>query len=131
MKVQNFEIFEIHAAYCRALASPKRLAILACLDRREMCVGELAEACDAPLSTVSRHLSVMKDKHLVISRHEGTRVYYRPADDRIVSACSLIRRVLIDGMKKRGELAQEINPEENIITDEHESADPSTEQEGT
>ncbi len=131
MKVENFEIFEIHAAYCRALASPKRLAILACLDRREMSVGELADACSAPLSTISRHLSVMKDKHLVIARQEGTRVYYRPADSRIVAACSLIRTVLIDGMKKRGELIREIDPEEMIISDDDEPADPSTEQEGS
>jgi ArsR family transcriptional regulator, virulence genes transcriptional regulator len=117
MKVRNYEIFEIHAAYCRALASSKRLAIMACLDRREMCVGELSEALDAPLSTVSRHLAVMRDKHLVISRHEGTRVYYRPADKRIVDACHLIRTVLIDGMKKRGELAMEINPTEIITED--------------
>ena len=117
MKVRNFEIFEIHAAYCQALASPKRLAIMACLDRREMSVSELAEALDTPLSSISRHLTVMKNKHLVISRPEGTKVFYRPADKRLVDACSLIRTVLIDGMKKRGELAQEINPREIIEED--------------
>ena len=117
MKVRNFEIFEIHAAYCRALASPKRLAMMACLDRREMSVSELAEALDIPLSSVSRHLTVMKNKHLVIARKEGTKVFYRPADKRIVDACSLIRTVLIDGMKKRGELAMGINPHEIIDDD--------------
>ena len=118
MKVRNYEIFEIHAAYCRALASSKRLAIMACLDRREMSVSELSEALEAPLSTVSRHLSVMKGKHLVIARKEGNKVFYRPADQRIVDACHLIRTVLIDGMKKRGELALEINPMEIITDDE-------------
>lgn len=117
MKVRNYEIFEIHAAYCRALANPKRLAIMACLDRREMSVGELAEALDIPLSSVSRHLTVMKNKHLVIARKEGTKVFYHPADKRIVDAYSLIRRVLIDGMKKRGELAMGINPREIIDGD--------------
>ena len=117
MKVRNYEIFEIHAAYCRALASPKRLAIMACLDRREMSVGELAKILDTPLSTVSRHLTVMKNKHLLISRHEGTKVFYKPADKRIVDACSLIRTVLIDGMKKRGEIALGINSQEIIEDD--------------
>ena len=118
MKVLDYEIFEIHAAYCRALASSKRLAIMACLDRREMSVSELSEALEAPLSTVSRHLSVMKGKHLVIARKEGNKVFYRPADKRIVDACHLIRTVLIDGMKKRGEVALEINPMEIITDDE-------------
>ena len=117
MKVRNFEIFEIHAAYCRALASPIRLAIMACLDRREMSVSELAETLDTPLSSVSRHLTLMKNRHLVLSRKEGTKVFYHPADQRIVAACTLIRTVLIDGMKKRGEVALEINPRA-IIEDE-------------
>ena len=117
MEIRNFEIFEIHADYCRALASPKRLAILACLDKKEMSVGELSEVLKAPISTISRHLSVMKNKHLVTSRHDGNRVYYIPSDPRIVNACALIRTVLIDSLKRRGELALEINPEE-IIVDE-------------
>jgi ArsR family transcriptional regulator, virulence genes transcriptional regulator len=117
MKVRNYEIFEIHAAYCRALASPKRLAIMACLDRREMSVSELADTLGIPLSSVSRHLSLMKNKHLVISRQEGTKVFYRPADKRIVDACSLIRTVLIDGMKKRGEIALGIDSQEIIEDD--------------
>ena len=117
MKVRNFEIFQIHAEYCRALASPKRLAIMACLDRREMSVGELAECLETPLSTISQHLTVMKNKHLVVSRHEGTKVFYRPSDKRIVEACALIRTVLIDNMKARGELALEIDPNNFIVDD--------------
>ena len=117
MKVRNLEVFQIHAEYCRALASPKRLAIMACLDQRELSVGQLAECLDSPLSTISRHLAVMKSKHLVKSRQEGTKVYYSPADDRIVEACTLIRTVLIDIMKSRGELAKEIDPNDFLVED--------------
>lgn len=111
------KIFEIHAAYCSILANPKRLAIMACLDRKEMSVGELAAALDCPMSTVSRHLTLLRDRHLVNSRQEGTRVYYEPADRRIIQACGQIRSVLIDGLKRRGEIAQEMDPEE-IIAEE-------------
>ncbi len=117
MKVRNLEIFEIHAGYCRALANPLRLAILACLDKKELSVGELAEALGAPLSTVSRHLGALKAKHLVLARKDGHKVFYSPADRRIVEACSLIRMVLIDGMKKRGEIAMGIKPDEIIVDD--------------
>lgn len=117
MKIRNNAIFELHAEYCRVLANSKRLAIMACLDIRELSVSEIAEAIDASLSTVSRHLSVLKGKHLVISRKEGTTVFYRPADTRIIEACQLIRTVLIDTMKARGEIAQGINPDEIIDVD--------------
>ena len=73
--------------------APLRLAILACLDKKELSVGELAEVLGVPLSTVSRHLSALKSKHLVLARKEGHKVFYTPADRRIVDACSLIRTV--------------------------------------
>ncbi len=117
MKVRNMEIFEFHAAYCSVLASPKRLAILACLECKELSVSELAEALDCPLSTVSRNLTVLKGKHLVTSRKEGTKVFYRPTDPRIIKACTKIRTLLIDGLKKRGEVAHELNPDEIIVED--------------
>jgi len=114
MKVRNMEIFEIHASYCGVLASSKRLAIMACLDKQEMSVGELAEAIDCPMSTVSRHLTLLKSKHLVKMRKEGTSVFYSPADRRIIEACSMIRMVLVESMKKRGLVAQELDID-NII----------------
>jgi ArsR family transcriptional regulator, virulence genes transcriptional regulator len=114
MKIRNHELFTIHAEYCRVLANPKRLMIMACLDRREMSVGEMAEALGSPLSTVSQHLSVLKNKHLVESRKEGQTVIYSPTDRRIMEACRIIRTVLIDGMKRRGEIAHEIDPE-NVV----------------
>ena len=115
MEIRNKEIFQIHAEYCRVLANPKRLMIMACLDKREMSVGELAETIGTPLSTVSQHLTTLKNKHLVASRKEGQSVYYHHTDARIMDACRLIRIVLIDGMKARGEIAHEIDPNEVII----------------
>lgn len=103
------QIFEMHASYCAVLASAKRLAIMALLDRKEMCVGELAEALDSPLSTVSRHLTLLKSKHLVQARKDGTTVYYSPADPRIIKACGEIRAVLFEHLKNRGEIAQGID----------------------
>lgn len=82
---------------------------MACLDRKEMNVGELAEAIESPLSTVSRHLTLLKNKHLVKSRQEGTMVFYSAADRRIIEACALIRSVLIESMKRRGLVAKELD----------------------
>jgi ArsR family transcriptional regulator len=117
MKVQNIELFQIHADYCRVLANSKRLMIMACLDKKEMSVGEIAECIGTPLSTVSQHLSVLRNKQLVKSRKEGQSVFYSPTDRRIMDACRIIRMVLIDGMKKRGEIAQEIDPDQVIVDD--------------
>ena len=117
MKIRNFEIFELHSEYCRVFSNPKRLMILALLNKREMSVGEIAECIGVPLATVSQHLSVLRTKHVVEARKEGQTVFYRPTDPRLMDACTLIRTVLLDGMKKRGEIALEINAD-GIIMDE-------------
>lgn len=108
MRIRNLEIFELQASFCQTLSNPKRLMIVALLSMKEMSVGELAENIDTALATVSQHLTVLRNKHIVESRKEGQTVYYRLTDTRLMEACILIRTVLLDLMKKRGEIAKEI-----------------------
>jgi len=108
MKIRNKELFLIHADFCKVLANPKRLMILALLSRQEMNVGEIADSMDTALATVSQHLTALRGKHIVESRREGQTVYYHLKDPRLMEACILIRSVLLDGMKRRGEIAKEI-----------------------
>ena len=108
MKIRNAEVFQLHADFCRILSSPKRLMILSLLSKKEMSVGELAESMDTALATVSQHLMVLRSKQIVKTRKEGQTVYYKITDPRLIDACILIRVILLDGMKKRGEIAREI-----------------------
>ena len=108
MEIWNYEIFQLHADYCKMLANPKRLMILALLSRKEMSVGDIADRLDTPLPTTSQHLTALRHKHIVEARKEGQTVYYSITDPRLMEACILIRSVLLDGMKKRGEIAREI-----------------------
>jgi ArsR family transcriptional regulator len=115
MKLRNKEIFEIHADYCRVLANPNRLAIMACLDVRDMSVGEIAEVIELSLPAASRHLAALKSKQLVVSHKEGAKVFYGTADPRVAEACRLIRAVLIDGMKQTGEIAAELFSDDVVV----------------
>ena len=108
MKIRNAEVFQLHADFCRILSSPKRLMILSLLSKKEMSVGELAESMDTALATVSQHLMILRSKQIVTARKEGQTVYYKITDPRLIDACILIRMILLDGMKKRGEIAKEI-----------------------
>jgi len=65
-----------------ALADPSRGRILLALERHELTVRELQEVLQLPQSTVSRHLKVLADLGLVLTRAEGTANWYRmPARD--------------------------------------------------
>jgi ArsR family transcriptional regulator len=110
MKVRNPELFRLHADFCKILANPTRLMVMAILSHGEMSVGELARACETALPAVSQHLKTLKNHHMVVSRKEGQSVFYTATDPRLMEACTLIRTVLLDGMRKRGEIANMIDP---------------------
>lgn len=67
----------------RTLASPVRLRLLDVLDQRERTVEQLSEAAGIPLKNTSAQLQQLRAAHLVTSRRDGTRVYYRLADERV------------------------------------------------
>ena len=66
----------------KALGEPVRLRLFALLAQGgEQCVCHLTIALDLPQSTVSRHLSVLRNAGLVSTRRTGKWMYYRLADD--------------------------------------------------
>ncbi|MEV0384262.1 metalloregulator ArsR/SmtB family transcription factor [Nonomuraea sp. NPDC050643] len=76
-------IYEQLARVGKALSSPVRLRLLDVLDQRERTVEELAQAAEIPLKNTSAQLQQLRAAHLVTSRREGTRVYYRLTDERV------------------------------------------------
>ena len=106
MPTDNIEIFELHAEFCKMIASPKRLMIVELLAKREMSVTEIAQALDIQHSNVSQHLRVMRSRYIVETRKEGQTVYYRLTNSRLPKVCAEIRRILLEGMAKRGSKAK-------------------------
>ncbi len=111
MKISNHKIFQLHAEFCKVLANPKRLMIIALLSKRDLSVGEIAKATNTPLPTISQHLRVLRERHIVNTKKDGQSVFYNLVDPALMEACVRIRRVLLDSMRRRGAIAQEIDPE--------------------
>jgi DNA-binding transcriptional ArsR family regulator len=70
-------IFTSQAKMLKALAHESRLMIVDRLSRGECSVGELRELVGGDLSTVSKHLALLRAHGIVEDRREGTTVYYR------------------------------------------------------
>jgi len=68
---------ERRVAIIKALAHPSRLAIAEALQDGEQCVCDLRDLVDADLSTVSKHLTVMREAGLLEMEKRGLNVYYR------------------------------------------------------
>ena len=61
----------------KALAHPTRLFIMDFLSGGERCVCEIVEQVDVDISTISKHLSVMKNAGLVEDEKRGLNVFYK------------------------------------------------------
>ena len=77
MDAQTLAHFEARATIIKAMAHPSRLFMVDELSRGERCVCELTAMVGADISTVSKHLSLLKKAGIVADRKEGLQVYYR------------------------------------------------------
>jgi DNA-binding transcriptional ArsR family regulator len=71
------EYFNDCSAIVKALAHPSRLIIVDELSRGERCVHDLTELVGHDISTVSKHLNLLKKNGLVEDDKRGKQVYYR------------------------------------------------------
>ena len=68
--------FEARAKVIKALAHPTRLFMVDELSRQEHCVHELTVKVGVDVSTVSRHLAVLKGVGIVRDEKRGLQVFY-------------------------------------------------------
>jgi len=77
MYVKHKTLYEAKAHVLKALGHPTRLWIVESLAVGERCVCELVSELDADFSTVSKHLSVLKQVGLLEANKRGKQVFYR------------------------------------------------------
>lgn len=98
-------LYERHAALCRVFTSAPRLKILDLLREGERTVTELAGATGLRQPNVSQHLSMMRREGVLEVRREGTAVFYRIRNLKILRAFDTIREVLREQMGEEGKMA--------------------------
>ena len=69
--------FEDRARIMKALGHPVRLFMVDELSRGERCVCELTDMVNLDISTVSKHLLVLKNAGIVADDKRGKQVFYR------------------------------------------------------
>ncbi len=67
---------EAQARVLKALAHPTRLHMVNQLAEGERCVCELTESVGADISTVSKHLSLLRNAGVVTSEKRGPSIFY-------------------------------------------------------
>ena len=81
------------AAIARALADPKRLCVVERLAEGERSVSELSREVGCQVPNMSQHLTVLRSAGLVTSRRDGSTIFYRLADERVLDAYRMLQQV--------------------------------------
>ncbi|MCS7145761.1 MAG: metalloregulator ArsR/SmtB family transcription factor [Aigarchaeota archaeon] len=96
---------ELISDFFTIFTNPKRIQILQLLREGELTVSEIAEKTGLSQPTVSQHLKVMRDKHIITSRRRGNKCYYAVEDGRIYQVCDIIKGII---SKRIEEIRKEI-----------------------
>lgn len=88
------EYYELHAEVCKTFGHPKRLMVISTLREGERTVTELADHTGIDTSNLSQHLHILRDKGLVSTRRDGTKIYYRLSHPNIGKALDLMSSFL-------------------------------------
>ena len=98
----------LYAQFARvghALANPRRIELLDLLGQGEKTVEALAAHAATPVKNTSAHLRVLRQARLVETRRDGTRVYYRLAEDDV---SGLLRTVEALAHRRLAEVEQAV-----------------------
>ena len=88
----------------KALAHPTRLFIVEELEKGERCVCDLTAMVGADISTVSKHLTVLKNAGIISDEKRGNCVYYTLQCRCVLSMFSCLADVIVANKEKMNEI---------------------------
>lgn len=106
MDHQTLARYEARARVIKALAHPTRLFIVEELARGERCVCELREMVGADLSTVSKHLALLKGAGILTDSKRGAQVFYRLRVPCVLNFFGCIEAVLRESAAQAAEVTR-------------------------
>jgi len=105
-------------AALRAIAEPRRRAILRLVAGDELAAGEIAAAFDITRTAVSQHLTVLKNAGLLTERRDGTRRLYRARAEGLAG----LREFLDDMWAGALDAARRLAEQDRAVADDDDQA---------
>jgi ArsR family transcriptional regulator len=98
--------YEAKARIVKAMAHPTRLFVVDELSKGERCVCELTEMVGDDVSTVSKHLSVLRNAGIVSDQKRGSQVFYSLRVPCVLKFFSCVETVLKTNAKEQAALVR-------------------------
>jgi DNA-binding transcriptional ArsR family regulator len=99
-------------AVLRALAEPRRRAILQLVAHDELAAGQIAAAFEITRPAVSQHLTVLKNAGLLYERREGTRRLYRARAEGLVGLRDIVDNIWASSL----DVARQLVEADRLVT---------------
>lgn len=96
--------YQARANIIKALAHPTRLFIADKLAEKAFCVCELTKMVGDDITTVSKHLSVLKNAGIVAVEKKGTQVFYHLKVPCIMGFLSCAEETIKSALKEQNQL---------------------------
>ncbi len=96
--------YEAWSEILKALANPIRLFIIEELQKEEKSVSDFNELLHIDISTISRHLSILKNTGVIDSEKKGTKVIYRLKIPCVVNFLTCVQSVLKEKIEEQQKL---------------------------
>jgi len=104
MDINEKRQYEELARISKALAHASRLFIIHKLNEQEYCVKDLTEMIGADVSTVSKHLTVLKNAGIIRDEKRGNCVYYSLECRCVLSMFSCLTDVITTNKERMNEI---------------------------
>ena len=99
-------LLNARANVLKAMAHPTRLFIIEELVKDERCVCDLTDQIGADVSTVSKHLSVLKQAGIVVDDKRGNQVFYKLRVPCILNFFGCVESVLESNARDKASLLE-------------------------
>lgn len=101
-------LYQLKAEFFKTLGHPVRIRVLELLSVREYAVAEMLPEVGVEAASLSQQLAVLRKANLVVTRREGSTVYYKLTHPQIAELLRVARGILSGVLEGQAELLADL-----------------------
>lgn len=101
-------LYQLKAEFFKTLGHPARIRVLELLSEREYAVSEMLPEVGIESAHLSQQLAVLRRANLVVSRKEGSTVFYSLTSPHVAELLAVARRILTGVLSEQAELLEDL-----------------------
>ncbi|MGH3392427.1 MAG: ArsR/SmtB family transcription factor [Actinomadura sp.] len=101
-------LYQLKAEFFKTLGHPARIRVLELLSEREHAVSEMLPQVGIEPAHLSQQLAVLRRANLVVSRKEGSTVYYSLTSPHVAELLAVARQILTGVLSGQAELLEDL-----------------------